>query len=287
MLHRKLGSVPPRCFASRAAEHLTSRRSGRSADGLGLTLGSFSDSVLPTSEASWGASRHCGSRLTSGLIGCRGRKPPVLWLACCCSSRPARSGGHRVMPTLERGFKAWAERTAAAVRRDHGWSPTEPLDPWQLAARLGVRVVNPRDYPDLPSDIRVQLLERDPTGWSAATVFVGDTAIIVHNPEHSTGRQKSDIVHELAHIMLEHDPATVVFSEDGAMATRTFNQKQEDEANWLGWTLLLPRNALVAARQKRMAKAQIARTFGVSEKLVGYRLQVTGVDVQMRRRRTA
>ena len=191
------------------------------------------------------------------------------------------------MPTLERGFKAWAERTAAAVRREHGLSPTEPLDPLHLAARLGVRIVNPRDYPELPSDIRSQLLERDPTGWSAATLFVSDTAIVVYNPEHSRGRQRSDLIHELAHIMLEHDPATVVFSEDGRMATRTFNQKQEDEANWLGWTLLLPRNALVAARQKRMAKAQIARTYGVSEKLVGYRLQVTGVDIQMRRGRTA
>ena len=187
------------------------------------------------------------------------------------------------MPTLERGFKAWSERTATAVRREHGLSPTEPLDPLQLAARLGVRIVSPDNYPDLPSDIRVQLLERDPTGWSAATLFVGDTAIVVYNPEHSEGRQRSDIIHELAHIMLEHDPATVVFSEDGQMATRTFDQKQEDEANWLGWTLLLPRNALIAARQSRMAKAQIARTYGVSEKLVGYRLQVTGVDMQMRR----
>ena len=191
------------------------------------------------------------------------------------------------MATHERGFKAWAERTASTVRREQDLLPTEPLDPLQLAAHLGVRVVSPQDYPDLPLDIRIQLLERDPTGWSAATLFVGDSAIVIYNSEHSQGRQRSDIVHELAHILLEHDPATVVFSEDGRMATRTFDQKQEDEANWLGWTLLLPRNALVVARQGRMAKAQIARAYGVSEQLVGYRLRVTGVDIQMGRGQTA
>ena len=87
--------------------------------------------------------------------------------------------------------------------------------------------------------------------------------------------------------MLKHEPAKVIFSQDEQMATRTFDKRQEDEANWLGWTLLLPRDALVAARRRRMARAQIAREYGVSANLVQYRLQVTGVDVQMKRLRKA
>ena len=106
---------------------------------------------------------------------------------------------------------------------------------------------------------------------------------MIYNPMHSRGRQASNIVHELAHIMLKHEPARVVFSQDEQMATRTFDPRQEDEANWLGWTLLLPRDALVAARRRRMAKAEIAQEYGVSENLVRYRLQVTGVDLQMKR----
>lgn len=190
-------------------------------------------------------------------------------------------------PTLERGFKAWAERTASAARKQFGLRPTEALDPRRLAKKLGVRVVSPRDYPDLDLDVQNQLLERDPTGWSAATLVVEGATIVVFNPKSSPARQASDIIHELAHIMLGHDPATVVFSEDGQMATRTFDQQQEDEANWLGWTLLLPRDALVAARRKRMAKAEIAQAYGVSETLVRYRLRVTGVEFQMARARTA
>ena len=189
------------------------------------------------------------------------------------------------MTTLERGFKTWAERTASVVRRELGLSPTQALDPQRLAEYLGIRVVSPFDLPGLEADVLDQLLDQDPGGWSAATLQLGEKATVIYNPKKSKGRQASDLIHELAHVMLGHEPATVVFSEDGQMATRTFDQKQEDEANWLGWTLLLPREALMAARRVRMAKAQIAETYGVSERLVGYRLQMTGVDVQTRRRR--
>lgn len=191
------------------------------------------------------------------------------------------------MSTLERGFKAWAERTAVGVRRELDLAPVDPLDPRRLAERLRVLLVNPRDFPDLPQDVVVQLLDRDATGWSAATLLVLDTPMVIYNPTHSPGRQASNIVHELAHIMLKHEPAKVIFSQDEQMATRTFDKRQEDEANWLGWTLLLPRDALVAARRRRMARAQIAREYGVSANLVQYRLQVTGVDVQMKRLRKA
>lgn len=189
------------------------------------------------------------------------------------------------MPTFERGFKAWAERTASAVRRDLGLSATQPLDPRRLAEYLGIRLLSPDDLPGLPADVRTQLLETDPWGWSAATLVLATTTLVVYNPRKSQGRQASDIIHELAHVMLGHEPAQVVFSEDGQMATRTFDQKQEDEANWLGWALLLPRDALMAARRARMATAQIAEAYGVTERLVGFRLQMTGVEAQMRRRR--
>ena len=189
------------------------------------------------------------------------------------------------MPTFERGFKAWAERTASAIRREIGLSPTQPLDPRRLAAHLDVRLVNPLvDLPGLAGDVLTQLFETDPWGWSAATLQIGGKELVIYNPKKSKGRQASDIIHELAHIMLGHEPAQVVFSEDGQIATRTFNQQQEDEANWFGWALLLPREALVAARRSRVPKAQIAEEYGVTERLVDYRLHMTGVDLQLQRR---
>lgn len=191
------------------------------------------------------------------------------------------------MATLERGFKAWAERTAANIRRDLGLSMTQPLDPRVLAKDLGIRVISPEDIRGLAGDILTQLLEKDPSGWSAATLLFETKTIVIYNPRNSKGRQASDIIHELAHVILGHEPSQIVFSEDGQIATRTFDRKQEDEANWLGWALLLPREALMAARHARLATPQIAERYGVSEKLVGFRLQMTGVEMQMRRRRHA
>ncbi len=187
------------------------------------------------------------------------------------------------MATLERGFKSWAERTALAVRRELGLSAKEPLDPRKLAQHLGVRLISPEDLRGLPADISTQLLENDPWGWSAATLELPTATIVIYNPKKSSGRQASDIIHELAHLILGHEPATLVFSNDGLMATRTFNVKQEDEANWFGWALLLPREALMSARRARMATAQIAEMYGVTERLVDYRLQMTGINVQIRR----
>lgn len=187
------------------------------------------------------------------------------------------------MATLERGFKSWAERTASAVRAELKVESTAPLDPSRLSEHLGVTLLRPQDIQGLPEEIVVQLLERDPWGWSAATLELNGTITVIFNPRKSAGRQASDIVHELAHLILGHDPAKVVFSQDGQLATRTFDQKQEDEANWLAWALLLPREALMSAVRSRMVSAQIAATYGVTETLVNFRLKMTGVKAQLRR----
>ena len=59
-------------------------------------------------------------------------------------------------------LKAWAERTAAAIRADIGLTGTSPLKPERLAAHLGVELLRPDEIDDLPPDICVQLLETDP-----------------------------------------------------------------------------------------------------------------------------
>jgi hypothetical protein len=188
------------------------------------------------------------------------------------------------MTMLERGFKAWAERTAATIRVDLGLKPTAPLDPLQLAAHLGITLLRPDEVEGLPPEICVQLLEQDPWGWSAATLELDGKTTVIFNPRKSTGRRASDIVHEMAHLILGHEPANIVFSQDGQFATRTFDQKQEDEANWLAWALLLPRDALFAARRTRMLSAQIAAAYGVTETLVDFRMKMTGVNAQFRYR---
>jgi Zn-dependent peptidase ImmA (M78 family) len=184
--------------------------------------------------------------------------------------------------TLERGFKSWAERTAASLRGELRLGPSDLLPPAILAGYLEVLLWTPHDVPNLPSDVLKQLTRVDPSGWSAVSVVQDGNAVIIYNPTHSPGRQASDIVHELAHLILGHEPARLIVSHDGSFVMRSYDQKDEDEANWLAWSLLLPREGLYACRHQKMTASEIANQFGVSETLVNFRLRMTGVDTHIR-----
>src|SRR5688572_21659654 len=115
--------------------------------------------------------------------------------------------------TLDRGFKAWAERTATSIRTELDLSNTASLPPARLAEHIGVVLWTCGDVPGMTPDILQQLAVNDPWGWSAVTVAVQGRIIVVYNDRKSRGRQASDITHELAHVILSHEPATVILSE--------------------------------------------------------------------------
>lgn len=186
------------------------------------------------------------------------------------------------MGTLDRGFKSWAERTAATLRRELEIGPLAPIDPFRVASYLGIDVRTPRDIPGLPADVIDPLLEDDPYGWSAVSLAINGGGLLIYNPRKSKGRRSSDIMHELAHFLLDHKPTTIIISQELDVAIRSFDAKQEDEANWLAWTVLLPRGALVACLRRRMKVQAIAEEYGISESLVEFRMRITGVEYQFR-----
>lgn len=188
------------------------------------------------------------------------------------------------MPSFDRGFKSWAERTALTLRQELELAQDDPLDPAKLARHLDVDLWTPYDVPGLPEDVLNQLLKEDPWGWSAVSIVSDSDSLVIYNPRKSKGRQASDITHELAHFILDHEPSTMILSHDGGIAMRTFDRKQEDEANWLAWCLLLPREVLVWAKQARLSTAEIAVRFEVTEALVIFRLNVSGVKFQFAKR---
>jgi Zn-dependent peptidase ImmA (M78 family) len=190
------------------------------------------------------------------------------------------------MATLERGFKSWAERTAASIRRELGVSDDGPLDLGALAELIGVRLMVPSEVVAIPQEALRILLVDDPGGWSAVSLTSRERAVVIYNPCHSKARQASDIAHELSHIVLNHEPAKLVVSSDGQIVMRSYNGKQEEEANWLGWSLLLPREALLHTSRQRMLTSEIARIYGVSEALVTFRMGVSGVRLLQSRVRS-
>jgi Zn-dependent peptidase ImmA (M78 family) len=186
------------------------------------------------------------------------------------------------MSLLERGFKTWAEKFAQALRREMEMELIDRMDLPRLARLFGARLCMPQDILGMSKEHLTQLLHKDMSGWSAVTVVTGTISIIIYNPSHNQGRIASDIAHEVAHLILEHEPTKLVLSQDGSLVMRSFNAKQEEEANWLAWCLLLPREALVSSLKRRLSVPDIADSFGISQTLVKFRIQMTGAQMQIR-----
>jgi len=191
------------------------------------------------------------------------------------------------MSLLERGFKTWAERYAEGLRKELQLDLSDQMEMGRLASFFSARLLVPSDIAGMTEQHLHQLLRVDPSGWSAVTVVMNEEAVIIYNPHHSKGRQASDICHEISHLALEHEPTKLVMSPDGSLVMRNFNQRQEEEANWLAWCILLPREALVTALRRRASVEEIANHFGVSTPLVKFRVQKTGAQIQYRRGRSA
>ena len=187
---------------------------------------------------------------------------------------------------MERGFKARCERMAQSLRVELGLASIDPLPPNDLASYLDVAVWSVTDL-GLSEDDTVQLVEIDPDSWSAITISALRREAIIVNPAHKGGRYSSDVMHELAHLLLRHDPSTVFFADKSEVALRGFDRLAEEEATWLAAALLLPRDALVHLRQRGVSDERACELYGVSTRLLTFRMNVTGMARQFRRRRKA
>ncbi len=182
---------------------------------------------------------------------------------------------------VRRGFLAEAERLAADVRRcDLGLGVHDRLDPRALADEHGIPV---HPITDLiaegadPAAIR-QLTITDRRSFSAGTVLVGRTRLIIFNPAHSDGRQANSLAHELAHLFLEHTPGPAI----GPGGCRVWDQEMEEEANVLAATLLVPRDAALVCARIGLPHLVGAARFGVSADVMQWRTNSSGAAFQAR-----
>ena len=183
--------------------------------------------------------------------------------------------------TFIRGFKARCENTALQFRAHLDLEDTEPLPAHELAEYLDVWMWEMVDVLGLPRESLRYLASAEGDEWSAVAVRVGTQDIIVLNPSHSPARQSNDLMHELAHIILNHKPCQVLVSESTGFGFRTFEKRQEAEADWLAGCLLLPRPAVASCYGRKMQIEEAADYFGVSKDLYRFRLRMTGVEKQM------
>lgn len=183
---------------------------------------------------------------------------------------------------MRRGFKAEAERRAAEIRERLDLRHDAPVDLRGVAALLGIEVYAADEL--VPREDLEALEVEQEYAFSAATFEIGRSRVaIVYNPLHSSGRINSSIGHELAHRILSHRLASI--QRVAGVPFISCDATQEKEANWLSGCLLLPRPLLVSEAYAGADKASLAEKYTVTEDFAGWRLNVSGVNAQVRRSR--
>lgn len=186
---------------------------------------------------------------------------------------------------MRRGFKAWCETASTKYRGALGLRQEQQLAPEDLADYLGVVVWRPEDIPGLPETALERLTVGDPSSWSAVTLQVGDSRLIIVNSAHALTRRRSSLAHELAHLILDHEPGRIDIAPKGQLLLSSFEfgREQEEEADWLAGSLLVPREGLFLKYQLIQDSRSLAAHFGVSVSMVNWRLRMTAVDKQAMR----
>jgi Zn-dependent peptidase ImmA (M78 family) len=184
---------------------------------------------------------------------------------------------------MRRGFKTEAERLADRTRTQMNLLPDSGLRIRDLAAHLHVRVYSADNL--VTREELDALDELQPGAFSAATFQMPNgRTVIVFNPLSEKARTNSDIAHELAHLLLNHD-----VREIQQLAGQTFftcDPEQEEEANWLAGCLLLPRQLLVKEAFASASPESLAGKYDVSIPMARWRLNASGVLLQVQRARS-
>ena len=186
---------------------------------------------------------------------------------------------------LRRGFKTWCENAAVGYRRDLKLPKFSKLDPRELARHIGVSILTPNEIKGLNAEIKNHLHHVDPDSWSAVTLTFGNTSVIITNSSHPETRQANSLSHELSHLILRHEPAQAFVTPDGMMVMNEYNRVNEEEADCMSATLLVPREGLLHFLSSKCPDEEIAAHFGVSMDLLRMRKNLTGVARQLSRYR--
>jgi len=184
---------------------------------------------------------------------------------------------------FKHGFKSGCESLAAAVRAEIGLGTSEPLDPRALAAHLDIPVHPVSSISGNSSAAAAIDYVRtvDPSVLSAMTIFPGwprRHRVIIFNDANPPQRQNSDVAHELSHGLCLHEPRHAI-----VQGCRDYSKTEEDEAAWLSGCLLVPRAAAFAVAMSGTPIERAAEEYGVSTRMMSWRVNATGAKAQATR----
>jgi len=180
---------------------------------------------------------------------------------------------------VARDFLGWIERRADKLRCLIGLNATEPLDPYKLAPAVGIELRTPFQVQGMPHSWLDQLLERDPSSWSAGTLHLpGQKAVVVLNPTHAETRKRATLMEEIAHVYLGHKPSSLIVIK-GITAMRSYKKSQETQAYWTGSAALVPLALMKQSQATGIQREALAKHCGVSVDLIKFRETITKVKL--------
>ncbi|AKJ11584.1 hypothetical protein ABB07_16550 [Streptomyces incarnatus] len=180
---------------------------------------------------------------------------------------------------MDQGWtKKALQQLALDVREEIGVGLHDRLDLQELTDEYSIPVY-PSDQlaGDGCSDEALEHFSlRRPEAWSAALVPVGTARFIVENSAHTLQRRRSNVAHEMSHLLLEHEFDGILFADGGCRALGPEMAAREQEAAYLSGELLIPTKAAVSAALSRRSDEEVAKQFDVSLRFAAWRMNASG-----------
>ena len=171
------------------------------------------------------------------------------------------------------------EPHAQVLRKLLNLASHQVLDPYKLAAKVGLRLIDAQSVCDqLDRGIARRILVQDSDAWSGGVLaqpLPDGTRICILNSTHDPKRMKITLMEEIAHVHLRHVPTGLVRSSDG-LRMRDYDKAQEEEAFGVGAAALLPWEVFFRAINGGTTINQLAERYELSTQLLTYRVKITG-----------
>lgn len=172
--------------------------------------------------------------------------------------------------------KADLQRLAAEVREELGLTPADRFEPDVWSELWGVPMLSLEEVTDDP-EVLHRLTVEAPELWSAALLKLGKGHLVIYNHAHAAVRVRSDLAHEIAHLVAEHRIDAAWMEPGGKKCGAPADQ--EKEAAELGGALLVPAETAKLHAIAGKPAWTLAEHFGVSVEMANWRMGASGGTV--------
>jgi Zn-dependent peptidase ImmA (M78 family) len=181
---------------------------------------------------------------------------------------------------MQRGFKAYAGRTADALRREMDLSPLDRFEPFRACGHLGIAVYPFSALEENGVSLRHSIVRADGPVSAFSIILPPQQRVFFYNDTRARTRVVSDVSHEIAHALLFHPPHSL-----SDLRCSDMPAEAEDEAAHLAGILLVSDEAALRVACDNLDLEIAANMYGVSRDMMTYRINVSGARRRADRRR--